>query len=207
MYSPESFVKHKDLPNFSSIFGNLGQSWDNPLPNDLYIKKVPKNILSNSASVGNVGTGLDPLRSFTFPAKSLKNNNDFFHARFAMLFAANADTKRIQVSFNSVVMYNSGAFAINSNGAMLDVLVIRKTNVLFNYFVNITEGQLVTTIGSPPATINSSGFIGGTRPGIDAVPANFDTNSNILLLEAESGTATNDNIVNYLTEIELTRLI
>ena len=75
MFNPSGFVKHKELPNFQSMFGNTGKSWDAVFPNDLYIKSIAKNIVNRSDTVLISGAGPVVLHSFSFPAGSLKAGN------------------------------------------------------------------------------------------------------------------------------------
>jgi hypothetical protein len=201
MFNPEAFVKYKDLPNLTPMFGNLGNSWDNPLPNDLYIKSVPKNILSSSALTNNNGTGLDTLRTFVFPAKSLKSNGDLFHAWLAGVVASNDDNKRLQLSFGGTVLFNSGLFDFDGGGWQIELLMIRVDATHVSSLVLSATGFFA--IDSTLA-LASSGVQYNLGNANTLVVANMDTNSNTLLLECESATA-GTNVFHNVAKIELTR--
>jgi hypothetical protein len=201
MFNPEAFVKYKDLPNLTSMFGNLGNSWNNALPNDLYIRGVPKNILSSSTLTNNNGTGLDPLRTFTFPAKSLKSNGDLFHAWLAGVVASNDDNKRLQLSFGGTVLFNSGLFDFDGGGWQLELLLIRVDATHVNSLILSATGFFAIDSTLALASAGVQYNLGNAN---SLTVNNMDTNSNDLLLECESATAST-NIFHNVAKIELTR--
>lgn len=195
-------ITRAELPNLTTMFGNLGHSWDNALPNDLYIKGVPKNIFSGSG-VGNQGAGLDVLFSFSFPAKSF--NKDGANGRIILdgFFGVNDNNKRIAVGFDSTTIIDTGLIDIDNNGfrIILDVMRISSTVVALTISVNI--GAIF---------IDSAGTIISTGSDFSIVTfaslsvANMDTNSIGLLLTGESGGAANDDVVCNQVLIDLVRL-
>lgn len=202
----ESYIRFKDLPNFQSMFGNIGNSWNNPLPNDLYIKGVPKNVFRLTNFVGNVGTGLDTLLSFIFPAKSLKLNElDHFRCTLAGGFLNNDDNKRIQVSFGGNILYNSGLADLDDFGFWLDFIIFRLSNTNFNFGMQVSEGQVVAD--STPTLFSPGGIYSARNGNILTLSggSTFNGNAQTLLLEAESSTATNNNIIVNIASVELIR--
>src|SRR5688572_5505813 len=179
MFNPEAFVKYKDLPNLTQMFGNLGNSWNNPLPNDLYIKGVPKNVLSGGNFVGNVGTGLDTLRSFTFPAKSLRAVNDSFKALLGGGFGTNDDNKRIQLTFGGVLLFDTTLLDFDGQGWRWELTVVRLSTTLINACLSMSTGNF--RIDSGGAISSSGGQQITVNHNVIAIN-NMDTNSNILLL-------------------------
>lgn len=202
MYNPEANVKYKDLPNLTPMFGNLGNSWNNPLPNDLYIKNVPKSIFRGGNFVGNNGTGLDTVLTVPFPAKSLKSTDDLFRATIGGGVLSNDDNKRVRLEFGGVVLYESGSLDIDAFGFFLDLLVVRRSNVLINAILCIAEGQVLSD--STP-TLTSTGGIIATRSNNLSTVNNMDTQNNDLVLLVESSSATNNNVFWNVCNIELTR--
>ena len=206
MYNPESFVKYKDLPNFTSIFGNLGQSWNNPLPNDLYIKGVPKVIFSGGNFAGNNGTGLDTVLTFPFPARSIRANGDIFRATLGLGFASNDDDKRIQISFGipaaETVLINTGVADFDSRGCHIDLVAHRLSSTQVNISVGMVAGAIAVTSGS---VVTSTGARTDAMNFNVQTVNNMDTLINNLLLQVESATATNNNIIWNVGLIELTR--
>lgn len=206
MINPSANVQFKDLPNFQSMFGNIGNSWDNTLPNDLYIKGVPKNVFKETNFTGNVGLGLDTLRTFTFPANTFRRDQfDYLRVTAAGSFAANDDNKRIKLSFGGNELYNSGSADLDDFGYYIDLVIFRLSNTNFNAGMIIQEGQIVS---DSAATVNSSGDITTARNNSIITlsgGSTFSGSSQTLLLEAESETATNNNIINNIWVGELVR--
>lgn len=199
------FITRDELPNLTHIFGNVGQSWNNALPNDLFIKGVPKNILNSSTKTGNVGTGLDPLRSFSLLAGSLRANNDLLHFWFGGAFGINNDDKRLQVSFGGNVLLNTGQLDLDNHGWFLEGIIIRLSDTTFNFILNSNLGQILSD--SVPV-LSSTGSLVTARTG-NAVTLSgattFSGSNQTLLIEAESFVAVNDNITHDIAKIELTR--
>lgn len=170
------------------------------LPNDGYLIGVPKIIHINDVSVGNVGIGLDPLQSFTLPAKSWKNG-DILRVHYAGTFGANSDSKRIQVEIGGQVVHNTGLFATNgvTFAYYLDYLrqsadAIRATG----------QGCWGTIARDVSGTMAQSGLIFAIFNSPIA-PADMDANDTIFRLQGESSTATNDNVLHRKTVLELIR--
>jgi hypothetical protein len=200
------YVKRDELPNPQNLRGRIELAGN--LPDDAYIVGVPKNVFRLTNFVGNVGTGLDTLLSFVFPARSLKANQlDHFRASFGLGFGSNDDNKRVQLSFAGNVLFNSSLLDIDLHGAWIDLIVFRLSNTTFNAGLVAILGQLDVT-GDIVPILSSTGaehtarnhniitLSGGTS---------FDANDQTLLLEAESATATNNNIIVNIASVELTR--
>lgn len=202
IYSPESFVKYKDLPNLNTMFGNIGQSWTNPLPNDLFIKGVPKNVFSG-VGAGNVGTGLDTLFAFAFPATSFKQNGANARIIVDGLFGSNDDNKRIAVGFDATTVFDTALQDIDGNGfrIVLDILRIDATHVNLT-ISNVFSLLVVNSAGA----IVSGGFHTAAITFNNLAVQNMDTGSdNSLLVTGESATATNDNVLVNQALIDLVR--
>lgn len=203
MYNPSSFVQYKDLANLTPMFGNLGNSWNNPLPNDLYIKSVPKNIFKKfleADKVGNIGAGTDDLQTFTLPAKSLRSNGDRLRQSVAGSFAVNDNDKRIQILVDGQVVEDFGAFDFDAGEWVAYINYIRET-------ATILRVDYMAMYGEP--LVIDEGVVSGT-PDVIYLPrirrltvANMDTTAIVFKV---TGTATADNdIVQSMTWIDLTR--
>lgn len=178
-------------------------------PDDGYIAGVPKNIFRETNFVGNIGTGLDTLRSFTFPPKSFKiDQQDYIKVLIGGGFANNDDNKRIQVSFGGNVLFNTGSLDLDDFGYFYYLVVFRLGNTIFNWGLNYNLGQFVSDSGTPPVNTTSPGSTLGARNGnifTLSGGTTFDGNSQTLLLEAESATATDNNIINNIWIGEMVR--
>lgn len=203
MINAESFIRFKDLPNFQSMFGNIGNSWDNPLPNDLYLKGIPKNIQKLFATAdikGNIGVGTDDLHTFTLPATGLKQNGAQIKFIYGGAFATNDNDKRIQILFDNQVLEDFGAFDFDTGiwRVVGDYTRIDATHV---------RGSSLAMYGEP--LVIDEGVIAGTPDVIFLARhtvltvSNLDTNSVILKV---TGTATADNdITQSLSWLDLVR--
>jgi|SRR4030095_4153858 len=202
MQNTSSFVQFKDLPNFQSMFGNIGNSWNNPLPNDLYIKGVPKNIFKKyleADKVGNVGAGTDDLQTFTLPAKSWRDG-DRLTIAYAGIFAVNDNDKRIQILADGQTVEDFGAFDFDSGEWVVYQHYIREsaTTLRVDYMGMYGEPLVIdeAVIAGTPDII----FLPRTRL---ITVSNLDSN-NIILKVTGTATANND-IVQSMSWIDLTR--
>lgn len=209
MFNPRQFAKKSDIPNYNSMFGNIGNSWDNPLPNDLYIKGVPKTVVKLSNFVGNVGLGLDTLLSFTFPANTFrKDQSDYIKGVLAGGFGTNNDDKRIQLSFGGNVLFNTGLLDLDDFGYFLPFFIIRLSDTQFNFGLGAIESQFLCDSGTPPTTFSSTGFLATARNGNIVTLSGgttFSGSSQTFLFEAESAAAVNNNIILNAGHIDLIR--
>lgn len=63
------------------------------------------NLKSDVSEVGNVGTGSDNLLSFGYSANSVANTGDTLWFVFTIVFASNANNKRVEVTFGGVSVF------------------------------------------------------------------------------------------------------
>lgn len=171
-------------------------------PNDGYITGVPKNIFAGFGA-GNVGTGLDTLFTFAFPARSFRQDKANARIVAAGAFGSNDDNKRIAVGFDATTLIDTGLIDIDGYGWLLTLYVIR---------VDATHVSIETTIIMGNVNIDSAGGIASTGAKIWSANANFlgvnnmDTGADIgFLITGESATATNDNVTCNQVLIDLVR--
>lgn len=79
----------------------------------------------NTTAVGNVGAGADDLITYTLPANSLSTNNYFVRITAFGTFAANANSKQLEMLFGSTVVYDTGAQLQNGGSWRIQATVIR----------------------------------------------------------------------------------
>lgn len=203
LFSPESFVRYKDLPNFTALFGNLSNSWDNPVPNDLYIKGVAKNIQKLFATAdikGNVGGGTDDLHTYTLPATGLKQNGAKIDFTYAGNFATNDNDKRIQILFDGQVLEDFGAFDFDAGlwRVVGDYIRVDATHV---------RASSLAMYGEP--LVMDEGVVAGTPDIIFLARNQVLTVSNLdstAVVLKVTGTATaNDDITQTTSWLDLTR--
>lgn len=208
MYNPTKFVQYKDLPNINHLVrrGALNQ-FDVPITiNGLTIKTngqivgIPKNIENNISIVGNVGAGLDVLHTFSLNANSLFSDKDTVSVLYNGSFATNNNTKRIQVEFDSQVIFNSGARDIDIGYAWtiyLDYIRLTSTTVRASGFALL--GLVISGTDGALDTGNSRWFYQAILSAVTV--ANLNSNAVALRVLAE-GTA-NDDIQCHRSRIDL----
>lgn len=163
---------------------------------------VSKVIHVNVISVGNVGTGLDPLQTYTLPAGTLANNNDMLWVHYGGQFGANNDSKRIVVEFGGVTVHDPGLFSTNANSFVYDINYVRIDPVTIRSTFQASWGTINRDAGG---TMSGSGLVFGRYTDVTPVP-NLGTNDNVLRLLGESSTATDNNILHRKTVITLVKM-
>lgn len=101
----------------------------------------------NTTDVGNVGTGVDDLMSYSIPASTLSTNNEYIEFSFTFTFAANANNKTVRVVYGATEIYNSTAQA--QNGGSMEVIgkIIRTGATTQKVIVSVsTDGTLYTDL-------------------------------------------------------------
>jgi hypothetical protein len=162
---------------------------------------VSRSILHAFDNVGNVGTGLQTLRSFPLPINSLRTNGDYFKARFGGVVGSNDDNKRIAFSYDGTALLDTGLVDWDGFGYVLEVTVIRADSTHVNTLTSIILGNV---------NIDSAGGIASNGAKLEVassnnlVVANLNSNPTILLLQGESATATNSNVNNNIAIVDIT---
>lgn len=190
MFNPEAFVKYKDLPNLTSVFGNLSNSWNNDFPNDLYIKGVAKNIRNSSAlvqSAAGAPGAITDLDTVTYAAGVFKAGQ-ILDVRYGGFFNSNDNDKNLLVEFGTANVENTGLKDIDDLGWQLFIryMIVNATTV--RYAMSLIAGMAEST----SAPVFAGGF--GTRiisRGGTLTPANLDSNSQVLRVRGQ-GTALGD---------------
>lgn len=160
-----------------------------------------------TTTIGNAGAGLDPLHSFSLPAGSLATNGDYLHVRYGGFFnTGNANTKRVQVSADSQVAFNSGARVFDIGLARgwrieLDYIRIADTALRVSGFAAL--GNALTSAGAFDGG-NSRFYYQALQP-TDLTVSDLDTNAITLLVEGESGGAADNDVVQTFSAFELTQ--
>ena len=79
----------------------------------------------NTTSVGNVGTGIDDLITYTIPAATLSVNGDNIEVTAWGTYAANGNNKNIKLIFGSTTVLDTGAVAANSGSWVIRATIVR----------------------------------------------------------------------------------
>ncbi len=202
MFNPEAFVKYKDLPNLSTLVrrGATNQ-FDVPITiNGLTIKTngfivgVPKVVGFNYAKVGNVGSGLDTLHSFTLAANGLPGNGDELECDLAGFAANNTNTKRLVISVGGTTILDTSLLDFEAFGWISRLLIGRIDATHINVALGHIEGQIL--VNTTPALIGTSPGSMLSRNSDNLVVSNLGSNTLTVLVQGEA-TANDDICQNY----------
>lgn len=83
------------------------------------------NAKSDVSTIGNVGTGTDNLLSFVIQKNVLANAGDYAEFDAFGEFAANGNTKQLQVVYGATTIFNTGAVAFTSSNWRMNVKILR----------------------------------------------------------------------------------
>lgn len=89
------------------------------------IDEGPANLITNTTDVGNVGTGVDDLITYSIEAGKLAADGDYLEFTMTFDFAANANNKQITVVYGGTTIYASGAGAQNDGSMEIKGTIIR----------------------------------------------------------------------------------
>ncbi len=157
---------------------------------------VVRNIEVNLTPAQNSGAGLDPLHSYTLNTPyRLVNDEDYLHIRYGGFFAANANTKRIEISFDGQVIHNSGLQTINGGFWAYNLTILRESATTI-----LATGQLTWNFALSGAFINCLVANIGNLP---ITVSNLNNNPIVILVSAESGGAATGDIVQLESVIEI----
>lgn len=160
------------------------------------VRGYPRSIEVSTTTVGNVGTGLDNLHSFSLLAGSLANNGDYLRIRYGGAFATNDNDKRIRISFDGQTAHDPGLFDQDSGTWVYDIVytrvsatTVRASALILWNFIN-RDGA---------GTVAGNGLF--SAPAVLLTVADLNVNPVTLLVQAE-GTS-NDDITQNLSIVEL----
>lgn len=120
-----------DMTNyFADLYRHMYFIWQrsgglrsNRLPTSL-MSSITQNI-SNVGNIGNAGSSETDLLQYSLDSNSLSSNDDFAEVDAYGTFAANGNTKQINLYFGSTLVFSSNAVAINSGGWKCQVKIVR----------------------------------------------------------------------------------
>lgn len=165
------------------------------------IKGYPFCLENNTTATGNITTGLDSLHSYSLPANSLVANGDFVEVHYGGTFAVNDADKRIQITADSQVAFNSGLKDIDFGVWRAEVTYTRVSATSLRASGFILMGQIIVSTNGAIDTANSSYDYRAINATLTV--ANLTSNAITLLVQAE-GTNTDD-IVQNESKVKLTQ--
>ena len=103
-------------------------------------------ILANSIErVGNTSSTATDLVNYIFEKNQLKNNGDVLSFSFKGTYAANANNKKLVITFGSQTIFDTTALPINGGSWIFDVEVIRTSVSTQDIFVKAFYNDLSKT--------------------------------------------------------------
>lgn len=107
------------------------------------------NLTTNFTDVGNVGTGLDDLMSYTIPAGQLATNGDYIQFTMTFIFAANANAKEVKAVYGATTFYASTSQVQNGGTLEITGTIVRTGAATQRITFSVsTDATLFVDIGS-----------------------------------------------------------
>lgn len=161
-----------------------------------YIVGYPKCIFENHVDVGNVGAGLDPLRSFSLPANTLATDGDWVKIIGAGNYANTEADKQVRHTFDSQLIISFGATIDLENGSWFsEYYVIRQSATQVRFYG--IDFHVQGFIQNGALVVAPSGWFHVPRSLAAAAVANLNNNAVTILFEGE-GSANNDVVQNHM---------
>ena len=103
----------------------------------------------NTTDVGNVGTGVDDLMTYSVPAGILSTNGDYLEFSFTFTFATNTNNKTVKVVYGATEIYTSTAQPQNDGTMEVKGKIIRTGATTQKVIVTAaTDGTLFTDLAN-----------------------------------------------------------
>lgn len=149
----------------------------------------PKCIHSSTVNTGNVGAGLDTIRTITIPANTLATDQDFIEFILSGVIAVNDNNKRFVLSFSGVTLLDTGLNDLDGFGFHFLCSITRLTATTIAFTIQTVLSGTVfdgagAIVGAGTASLghllrnNNATAIGGI--------ANMTTNPSDIVLQAEA---------------------
>jgi hypothetical protein len=168
-----------------------------------WAKDAPRNILRDTSTVGNVGTGVDNLHNISIPAATLATNGDYLTGEGGGKFAANTNVKTVTFNVDGVAQAII-AVADGPQGWVLRYKIIRLSATSVR--VNCTLEANVVRINSAGAVTLSTGFSFQANNADEPV-ADLAANALAILVTGQSvdggGGVNNNDVTQTLSIVEL----
>lgn len=171
-----------------------------------WAKTSPRRIGFNFSTVGNVGTGLDTLHTFSLPANSLATNGDELECRFGGFAANTANTKRVVFSVDGTQILNTSLLPFAAFGWWANLRIARVTATTINAQIMHGYGQVL--VSAVPALLGAAA--GGllVRHFDAQAVANLGSNAITILVQGETdpaGTGASSDINQNFSSFYLTQ--
>jgi hypothetical protein len=200
-------ITRNELPNLSQLFGNNGNSRNSPLPNDLFIKGVPKAVHSNVSVVNGGGVGVIVMHSFTLPAQSLRKDGDFINGVVAGTFDnSNDNNKGFLLTIDGQVFGGTGSIDIDGNNSgwvlFFELMRLSSTSVIAISHMVFNAGYIDSA--AVPTSLAAGSVSQGRTITLTGL-ANLNSN-NIIIQSAGNGGMSANDIVQRYSRFYLTRM-
>lgn len=131
-------------------------------------QKLAQNLTTNYTAVGNIGTGVDDLMSYTVPAGQLATDGDYIEFEMTFQVAINADTKNLVLlwggtSFLSVPNLSAAGGFITARGTIIRTSA---TTQLINVTFFSTNDGISSAQASGTQTLSGTVILKATGEGV-----------------------------------------
>jgi len=180
---------------------NTTQGTSNTFKANGFILLTPKAINIDGSTIGNSGSTLTTLHTYSLPSGTLNADGDYLEVIYSGVFASNANTKRIQIEVAGQVVHNSGLFDIQSGSWTYRIGYLRLSSTSIRASVLATWGAITAT--STP-TLGGNGIAFAVSIDIGGL-SNLSSNATTLRVRAQ-GTS-NDDIQQLYSKLEATQVV
>jgi len=155
---------------------------------------VAQSIEVNTTLINSSGVGPDVLHTFTLPANTLANDEDYIEVWYGGGFAAVNRDKAVQAQFAGVTYENSGVFDFDgSTGWLLGGRIVRTDSTHVQTSHMLVENLVQVTSGN----VASSQSVGGSwlcRNSVPFVVPDLNANASVMRVRSvvAAGAAAND---------------
>lgn len=166
-----------------------------------FLRQHTRCIHIDTTSTGNVGTGLDTLRSISIAAATLPTNNDYLAIEFGGTLGANDDDKRLFFSFGGTTITDTTLLDFDGGVWWCKILIVRTSATT----CRVTGYLMVQFLNNLSGTAGGNGL--ATAIGVASLAvSDLTSNANTLLVQGESATATNDNVICNISKVEVNQI-
>lgn len=121
---------------------------------------VGGSLTTNVTTVGNVGTGVDDLMTYSVPAGTLNSTGDYIEFEMTFVFAGNANTKEVKVLFGATTLYASTSQVQNGGSMLISGKIVRTGAATQRAIISVNTSATLyvstTTYTTPAETLSGA---------------------------------------------------
>lgn len=192
------------IRNLGDVGGPRSDLVDAELDNIInWAKNAVRCIRTDTSIVGNVGTGVDTLDTFSLDTPNrLTTDGDYLQLYYSGRFTASVNTRNVNATFGGTAFTTMGkVFVAGANvGWALDARIIRLSSTSVRFSSRMLMNDFYIDAAATVTSFGNAGFFeafSGTITGL----ANLNSNATTITLTAEGNS--NDDVMKDIAIIEL----